>query len=83
MGEIVARTGWAMGTDSRNAVVHMRIGGTFFGNHQKRDMGTCHIYYHGPLALTTGTYQFGYGTSHWMRYYHETLASNGLLERFH
>jgi heparin/heparan-sulfate lyase len=77
MGEMAARTGWTMGPDSRDVIVHMRIGGTFFGNHQKRDMGTFQIYYRGPLAVSSGYYG-AYGDAHW-RYAHETLASNGLL----
>lgn len=78
MGELVARTGWTMGAGSRDVLVHMRIGGTFFGNHQKRDMGTFQIYYRSPLAVASGSYEASYGTPHW-RYSHETLASNGLL----
>jgi heparin/heparan-sulfate lyase len=78
MGEMAARSGWAMGADSRDVLVHMRIGGTFFGNHQKRDMGTFQIYYRTPLAVASGSYEAGYGTPHW-RYAHETLAGNGLL----
>jgi heparin/heparan-sulfate lyase len=77
MGEMAARTGWTMGPDSRDVIVYMRAGGTFFGNHQKRDMGTFQIYYRGPLAISSGYYG-PYGDAHW-RYSHETLASNGLL----
>ena len=82
MGEMVARTGWDLGIDSRDAVVFMRAGGTFFGNHQIRDMGTFQIYYRGALAIVTGLYQSDdthYGTDHWKCYYHQTLATNGLL----
>ena len=82
MGEMVARTGWTMGHDSRDAVVFMRVGGTFFGNHQIRDMGTFQVYYRGGLAISSGVYQgidTHYGTAHWKDYYHQTLAHNGLL----
>ncbi len=82
MGEMVTRTGWNQGIESRDAVVFMRAGGTFFGNHQIRDMGTFQIYYRGALALVTGLYQSDdthYGTDHWKCYYHQTLATNGLL----
>lgn len=78
IGDMVARTGWTLGPDSRDVIVYMRLGGTFFGNHQKRDMGTFQIYYRGPLAIASGSYEGGYGTPHWL-YAHETLASNGLL----
>jgi hypothetical protein len=81
-GEMVARTGWEMGKDSTAAVVHMRIGEVFFGNHQRRDFGTFQIYYRGALAIPSGVYEgtdSGYGTDHWNGYYHQTLAHNGLL----
>lgn len=82
MGEMVARTGWTLGVDSPDAVVNMRVGGTFFGNHQRKDFGTFQIYYRGPLAISSGVYEgdnSGYGTEHWRSYYHQTIAHNGLL----
>lgn len=78
MGEMVARTGWDMGAESRAAVVHMRIGEYFFGNHQHKDFGTFQIYYRGPLAISTGVYDL-YGSPHWRNYYHQTISKNGLL----
>jgi heparin/heparan-sulfate lyase len=81
-GEMVARTGWRLGKDSPDAVVQMRIGGYFFGNHQHRDFGSFQIYCRGPLAIDSGIYQGEnsvYGTEHWGAYYHQTLAHNGLL----
>jgi hypothetical protein len=82
MGEMVARTGWTMGIDSRDAVVHMRIGEYFFGNHQRKDFGTFQVYFRGALAVASGVYEgvnSGYGTDHWTNYYHQTVAHNGLL----
>ncbi|MBT7098338.1 hypothetical protein HN937_13240, partial [Candidatus Poribacteria bacterium] len=82
MGEMVARTGWDMGVDSASAVVQMRIGGTFFGNHQCKDFGTFQIYYRGALALATGIYEGGsapYGSPHWKNWLHQTVSKNGLL----
>jgi hypothetical protein len=84
MGEMVARTGWRMGLDSesRDAVIHMRIGEYFFGNHQRKDFGTFQIYYRGPLAIASGLYQGQnqpYGSPHWLHYHHQTVAHNGLL----
>ena len=82
MGEMAARTGWTLGVESRDALVHMRVGGTFFGNHQRKDFGTFQIYYRGPLAISSGVYEgdnSGYGTDHWENYYHQTIAHNGLL----
>jgi len=82
MGEMLARTGWTMGVDSPDAVVHMRIGGTFFGNHQRKDFGTFQVYYRGALAIASGVYEgtdSEYGSDHWRNYYHQTIAHNGLL----
>jgi hypothetical protein len=82
MGEMVARTGWRMGIDSPDAVVHMRIGEYFFGNHQRKDFGTFQIYYRGSLAIASGLYQGKdqpYGSDHWLNYHHQTIAHNGLL----
>ncbi len=78
INDMVARTGWTLGPDSNDAVVLMRLGGTFFGNHQVRDMGTFQVYHRGALAISTGVYN-GYGHEHWKAYYHQTLAHNGLL----
>lgn len=78
MGDMVARTGWNLGVDSDDAVITMRIGNTFFGNHQAKDFGTFQIYYKGALALSTGVYK-DYGSAHWKNYYHQTIAKNGLL----
>jgi heparin/heparan-sulfate lyase len=82
MGEMVARTGWQMGAESRDAIAHMRIGEYFFGNHQRKDFGTFQLYYRGALAISSGIYQgdFGaYGSEHWLHYYHQTISHNGLL----
>ncbi len=78
IGEMVARTGWTLGAESRDTVIAMRIGQYFFGNHQRKDFGTFQIYYRGALAISSGLYR-GYETEHWTHYYHETLAHNGLL----
>jgi len=64
MGEAVVRTGWDLTKSSADTVVAMRIGGLFFGNHQRRDAGTFQIYHKGPLAMSSGHYG-SYGTSHW------------------
>jgi hypothetical protein len=78
INDMVARTGWSMDVAGNDAVILMRLGGTFFGNHQFRDMGTFQVYYRGSLAMSTGVYD-GYGHDHWKAYYHQTLAHNGLL----
>ena len=82
MGEMIARTGWRMGINSPDAVVHMRIGEYFFGNHQRKDFGTFQIYHRGPLAIASGLYEGEdqpYGSAHWLNYHHQTIAHNGLL----
>lgn len=84
MGEMVARTGWTMGKESRDAVIYMRIGEYFFGNHQCRDWGTFQIYYRGALAIATGLYEgknpdSKYGSDHWKCWLHQTIAHNGML----
>jgi hypothetical protein len=82
MGRMVARTGWDMGIESRDAIAYMHIGEYFFGNHQRKDFGTFQLYYRGSLAISSGIYEGnegGYGSEHWLHYYHQTLAHNGLL----
>jgi len=78
MGEMIARTGWTMGVDSNDAIVQMRIGEYFFGNHQCKDFGTFQIYYRGALAISSGVYD-EYGNDHWKNYLHQTISKNGLL----
>lgn len=78
-GEIIWRTDWAMDNEKSNSpVIQMRIGEYFFGNHQKRDLGTFQIYYKGALAINTGFYGI-YNEDHWLNYHHETISTNGLL----
>jgi para-nitrobenzyl esterase len=78
IGDMVLRTGWTQGLDSRDAIIEMRSGEYFFGNHQHKDFGTFQIYYRGALALATGVYG-EYGGEHWKNYYHATISQNGLL----
>ena len=77
-GELIARIGWDLGVNSNDAVIQMRIGEYFFGNHQCKDFGIFQIYYKGPLAISSGLYR-GYGSGHWLNYYHQTISRNGLL----
>jgi|CXWL01.1.fsa_nt_gi heparin/heparan-sulfate lyase len=82
IGEMVTRTGWTLGADSKDAVMTMRIGNYFFGNHQHKDFGSFQIYYRGALAIASGAYEGdngAYATEHWQHYYHQTIAHNGLL----
>jgi len=84
MGEMIARTGWDMTPESRDAIVHMRIGEYYFGNHQHSDWGTFQIYYRGMLTGDSGAYHLGnkdsdYGSAHRREYYIQTVAHNGLM----
>lgn len=82
-GEIIARTGWDLsGKNSQDAVVQMRIGGYYFGNHQHKDFGTFQIYYKGNLTGDSGQYEDRSNPTtegHWRSYYRSTIAHNGLL----
>ncbi|WPP50288.1 heparinase II/III domain-containing protein [Catalinimonas niigatensis] len=83
-GEMIARTGWDLNSyNSPTAIVHMRIGQYYWGNHQHKDFGTFQIYYKGNLTGDTGLYQDGsdsdYNSIHWRNYYRSTIAHNGLL----
>ncbi len=84
IGTMVVRTGWNMGKESPapDAMVSMHMGEYFFGNHQRKDFGNFQIYYRGPLAISSGFYEGRnnlYGSDHWINYYHQTIAHNGLL----
>ncbi len=82
-GDMVARTGWDLsGPSSSTAIVHMRIGNYYFGNHQHKDFGTFQIYYKGNLTGDAGMYQGSNSkasSDFWINYYRSTIAHNGLL----
>jgi len=76
---IIARTGW----NDNSAIVEMKIGGHYVGNHQHLDAGSFQIYCRGPLALDAGIYQGtapgGYNSDHCKNYHKRTIAHNSLL----
>ncbi len=77
-GWMIARTGW----DADCAVAEMKIGEHYFGNHQHLDAGSFQIYYRGPLAIDSGSYQGssgGYNSPHNKNYFKRTIAHNSLL----
>lgn len=82
-GEMIARTGWNLsGSNAQDAIVHMRIGEYYFGNHQHKDFGTFQIYYKGNLTGDSGQYEDRSNPTtegHWRSYYRSTIAHNGLL----
>lgn len=77
-GWMIARTGWG-----RNSVVaEMKVNEHFYGNHQHMDGGAFQIYYRGPLAIDSGSYQGssgGYNSPHNKNYFKRTIAHNSLL----
>lgn len=77
-GWMIARTGWG-----RNSVVaEMKVNEQFYGNHQHLDGGSFQIYYKGPLAIDSGSYQGssgGYNSPHNKNYFKRTIAHNSLL----
>lgn len=81
-GEMIARTGWAGGLQSSSVVATMKVGSTWFGNHQHLDAGQFQLYYKGGLAIDSGIYQGtqgGYGSSHDLNYNKRTIAHNAML----
>ena len=77
MGELVVRTGWA----ANDSVVALRLGGWFFGNHQRRDVGSLQVFSGAAqqfLVGSSGQYD-GYETDHWINYLHSTISVSSLL----
>lgn len=77
-GSMIARTGW----DENSVIAEMKINEHFVGNHQHQDGGSFQIYYKGPLAIDSGTYQGtsgGYNSPHCKNYFKRTIAHNSLL----
>ena len=77
-GWMIARTGW----DGDSAIAEMKITEHYVGNHQHLDAGTFQIYYRGPLAIDSGSYQGsagGYNSPHNKNYSKRTIAHNSLL----
>lgn len=75
---MISRTGW----DDDCAMAEMKIGEHYFGNHQHLDAGSFQIYYRGPLAIDSGSYQGsagGYNSPHNKNYFKRTIAHNSLL----
>lgn len=77
-GWMIARTGW----DADCVMAEMKINENFIGNHQHLDGGSFQIYYKGPLAIDSGSYQGssgGYNSPHNKNYCKRTIAHNSLL----
>ena len=77
-GWMIARTGWG----KNSVVAEMKVNEQFYGNHQHMDGGSFQIYYRGPLAIDSGSYQGasgGYNSPHNKNYFKRTIAHNSLL----
>lgn len=77
-GWMIARTGWG----ANSVVAEMKVNEQFYGNHQHLDGGAFQIYYKGPLAIDSGSYQGssgGYNSPHNKNYFKRTIAHNSLL----
>lgn len=77
-GWMIARTGW--GDDC--VIAEMKVNEHFYGNHQHLDGGSFQLYYKGPLAIDSGSYQGssgGYNSPHNKNYFKRTIAHNSLL----
>ena len=77
-GWMIARTGWG----KNSVVAEMKVNEQFYGNHQHLDGGSFQIYYKGPLAIDSGSYQGssgGYNSPHNKNYFKRTIAHNSLL----
>ncbi len=77
-GAMLARTGWSVGPDSRDALAYLKIGTHQFGNHQHADTGQFQLYYRGALAIDSGQYD-KYRTPHFLHYFQRSIAHNTLL----
>lgn len=77
-GWMIARTGW----DENSVIAEMKVNEHFYGNHQHLDGGSFQLYYKGPLAIDSGSYQGaagGYSSPHNKNYFKRTIAHNSLL----
>jgi hypothetical protein len=77
-GWMIARTDWG----KNSVIAEMKINVFNFSNHQHNDAGAFQIYYKGPLAIDSGSYQGssgGYNSPHNKNYFKRTIAHNSLL----
>jgi len=77
-GWMIARTGWGAGS----VIAEMKVNEYSFLNHQHQDAGAFQIYYKGPLAIDSGSYNGssgGYNSPHNKNYFKRTIAHNSLL----
>ncbi|MBE7027057.1 MAG: hypothetical protein E7410_05835 [Ruminococcaceae bacterium] len=78
VGEMIARTGWDMGTKSDDVVATMTITEYNGMNHTHYDCGHFMIYYKGPLANDSGWYEKHSSTQN-QNYMSQSVAHNTLV----
>jgi heparin/heparan-sulfate lyase len=87
LGMMVARTAWEHSATKSPVIATMKVGSTFFGNHQHFDAGHFQIYYKGALAIDSGAYNVKdavggleeYNSKHRNNYAMRTVAHNAMV----
>lgn len=74
-GAILAKTAH---NDKSAGMVYMKIGASGTTNHEHKDCGDFQIYHNGMLIPSSGCYA-GYGCSHDLGYYKQTISKNSIL----
>ncbi len=77
-GDIIARTGWQLGTWSNAITAEMKGAFYHFNNHDHLDAGAFQIYYKGALATDAGCYG-PYGTPYDRNWNKRSISHNTLL----
>lgn len=89
-GWMVARTAWdedlKVNPPVSPVIATMKLGSTWFANHQHLDAGNFQLYYKGSLVMNSGIYEgvlkgdaHGYGSAHDFNYHKRTVAHNAML----
>lgn len=75
--EIMARTSWQDGLDSPAVTAYMNMNNRRTGDHDHSQIGEFHLYYKGPLTMSSGFYN-SWGSTHYKNYYIRTISANCL-----
>ena len=73
--EIMARTSWQDGLDAPTVTAYMNMNNRRTGDHDHSQIGEFHLYYKGPLTISSGFYN-SWGSTHYKNYYIRTISSN-------
>jgi hypothetical protein len=74
IGQLITRSSWSPDAAMTSAKIQPRTG----SNHDHQACGHFQIYYKGLTSGPSGVYA-SYNSTHWSRYYQETVSKNGLL----